>query len=158
MKIINPLTRVALWTFVLGTLFLSHSPSAAAVTETELFFYWNDRYVTAFDTIKPARPYQRTLSLDMLAKAKPDECFFDIGDTANSYDIADPDINTDECYGLTGKGDGIYGPPANPGTPKVNQSDVGGLAKSGDNLWFGTGPNNHCLMLSTYYQHPDFIE
>ncbi|BCL12451.1 hypothetical protein [Micromonospora sagamiensis] len=60
---------------------------------------------------------------ELLAKATPDECFAGIG----------------EPY--------PPGPPCRVGVPKVNQSYVWGLTKSGDQLWFGTAPNVHCLTL-----------
>ena len=72
-----------------------------------------------------------TLARELLAKAAPDECFHGIGDPANNYD---PDLEL----------------PCSDGVPKVNQSYVWGLTKSGDDLWFGTAPNVHCLVLGGY--------
>jgi hypothetical protein len=66
-----------------------------------------------------------TLSGRVLAKAEPDECFVDIGD---SSPIAD-DGTCEE------------------GTPKVNQAYVWGLTKAKRRLWYGTGPNVVCLVL-----------
>ena len=158
MKITHPLTRVALWTFVLGTLFLSFSPLPATAVDVvdDLFAFWNARYVTGADIFPPpsARPIDRKLSTVVLAKAKPDECFFDPGDSGNDFqlfDLTDPE----SCYGRTGAGDGINGEPAKNGTPKVNQAYVWGLAKAGSTLWFGTGPNTHCLVSGTYLQNTD---
>jgi hypothetical protein len=159
MKFAIPLSRVALWAFVLGTLFFSFSPlPAAAVTTTELFNYWDDRYVTAVDELipfppPPSRPLDRTLNTEVLAKAQPDECFYDIGDSNNAFSLfAPPDPNI--CYASNGAGDGQSGQ-INPGVLKVNQAYVWGLAKAGDDLWFGTGPNTHCLVLGTYLQESD---
>ncbi|WP_432971985.1 hypothetical protein [Dactylosporangium sp. CA-233914] len=62
---------------------------------------------------------------EVLAKATPDECFAGVG----------------EPYPA--------GPPCESGQPKVNQSYVWGLTKSGDRVWFGTGANVQCLTLGT---------
>ncbi|MEE6263152.1 hypothetical protein [Plantactinospora sonchi] len=59
---------------------------------------------------------------ELLAKASPDECFRGIGAISPGG----------ECE---------------PGKPKVNQSYVWGLTKSGNHLWFGTAANVHCLTL-----------
>jgi hypothetical protein len=71
-------------------------------------------------------PKSSTTSLEreLLAKAKPDECF-------------------------NGPGVPYTGtvPLCEFGVPKVNQAYVWGLAKSGSDLWFGTAPNTHCLVL-----------
>lgn len=72
-----------------------------------------------------------TLARELLAKAAPDECFQGLGDPGNSYD---PDLSV----------------PCSSGVPKVNQSYVWGLAKSSDDLWFGTAPNVHCMVLGGY--------
>lgn len=66
------------------------------------------------------------LTLDLLAKATPDECYDGIG-------IAYPP-----------------GPPCSQGVPKVNQAYVWGLTKAGENLWFGTAPNVHCQVIGGY--------
>ena len=58
----------------------------------------------------------------LLAKAEPDECYNGIG---TPYPA---------------------GPPCSEGIPKVNQTYVWGMAKSGDDLWFGTGANVSCCM------------
>ncbi len=71
---------------------------------------------------------------ELLAKAQPDECFFGIGDGNNIWPFPG-DCN--DCYALGG-------------TPKVNQAYVWGLTKSGDNLWFGTAPNVHCMVMGAY--------
>ena len=66
------------------------------------------------------------LSRQLLAKAQPDECFYEIG---SPYPP---------------------GPPCEYGIPKVNQAYVWGLTKTGTQLWFGTAPNVHCLVISGY--------
>jgi hypothetical protein len=63
---------------------------------------------------------------ELLAKAAPDECYDGIG---NPYPP---------------------GPPCAQGRPKVNQAYVWGLAKDGRQLWFGTAPNVHCLVMGLY--------
>ncbi len=69
------------------------------------------------------------LGRELLAKAKPDEYFFGIGDEGNTYA---------PCLE----------PPCDQN--KVNQAYVWGLTKSGDDLWFGTAPNVHCLVIGGY--------
>ena len=66
----------------------------------------------------------------LLAKATPDECFVEIGAPYPA------------------------GPPCATGQPKVNQAYVWGLAKAGDALWFGTGPNVHCLVSGAFLRMP----
>jgi len=66
----------------------------------------------------------------LLAKAAPDECFVEIGAPYPA------------------------GPPCATGQPKVNQSYVWGLAKAGETLWFGTGPNVHCLVSGAFLRMP----
>lgn len=76
-----------------------------------------------------AEPQQLAALLDahLLAKAEPDECF-------------------------NGPGVPYTGtvPICEYGVPKVNQAYVWGLAKPGDELWFGTAPNTHCLVFGSY--------
>jgi hypothetical protein len=67
------------------------------------------------------------LDRELLAKASPDECFNGVGLPYNGT------VPTCE-YGAS----------------RVNQAYVWGLAKPGDDLWFGTGPNVHCLVLGSY--------
>ncbi|BFU42259.1 hypothetical protein KRMM14A1004_04960 [Krasilnikovia sp. MM14-A1004] len=59
---------------------------------------------------------------DLLAKAKPDECFNGVGQPYPA------------------------GPPCKTGQPKVNQAYVWGLTQVGKTVWFGTGANVHCLV------------
>ncbi|MFG2044557.1 hypothetical protein ACGFI8_41600, partial [Dactylosporangium sp. NPDC048998] len=63
--------------------------------------------------------------VELLAKAAPDECFAGVGQPYPP------------------------GPPCTTGKPKVNQSYVWGMTKSGDRIWFGTGANVQCLTLGT---------
>lgn len=55
----------------------------------------------------------------------------------------------DECYNGIGA-DYPFGPPCSTGRPKVNQAYVWALAKTGDQLWFGTMSNTHCLVEGAY--------
>lgn len=70
------------------------------------------------------------LSARVLAKAEPDECFAGIGNCP----YGEPDKHG-RCQ------DGV---------PKVNEAYVWGLTKSGDNIWFGTAPNVHCLVIGGF--------
>ena len=62
-------------------------------------------------------------TMELLGKAQPDECFNGIG---VPYPV---------------------GPPCAQGQPKVNQSYVWGLTRVGQQVWFGTGANTHCLTI-----------
>ena len=75
--------------------------------------------------------------VETLAKAAPDECFFGLGNATNTY--VSGGINCEACLGLGGK-------------PKVNQAYVWGLGRSGNDLWFGTGPNVNLLVGSSYFE------
>ncbi len=66
---------------------------------------------------------ERALDRVLLAHAQPDESFRGVG----------------VPYGPN--------PYAQGGIPKVNQAYVWGLAKAGDNLWFGTVANTLCLVI-----------
>ena len=87
---------------------------------------------TASALLKTKQTDQASLSegfkKEVVAKAAADECFYGVGDPRN----------------------GPIGDCAAPGQPKVNQAYVWGLAFSGGNLWFGTAPNVHCLVLGGY--------
>ena len=86
-----------------------------------------DRYwLGAYDVKAPAHLFAQALSHELLAKAQPDECFDGAG---NPYPA---------------------GPPCATGKAKVNQAYVWGLAKSGNDLWFGTAANVHCLVLGGF--------
>ncbi|HSF80280.1 MAG TPA: hypothetical protein VLA49_03545 [Anaerolineales bacterium] len=79
--------------------------------------------VAELQALAPAEPI---LTRDLLAKAAPDECYDGIG-------VPYPP-----------------GPPCEQGVPKVNQAYVWGLAKAGENLWFGTAPNVHCQVFGGF--------
>lgn len=65
----------------------------------------------------------------VLAKAQPDEDYYGLGDPRNYYNPALTSFKA---------------------TPKTNQAYVWGLTKAGNNLWFGTAPNVHCLVVGLY--------
>ncbi len=69
----------------------------------------------------------------LMAKAQPDECYYGIGES-NIYPF---DFKTQDC---------------SLGKPKVNESYVFGLTKSGDTLWFGTAPNMGCLVYGAIHE------
>jgi hypothetical protein len=92
--------------------------------ERKTMKFWQDAYRPAPNSLVNGEPLTRTL----LAKAEPDECFYGIGISGS------PDIPP--C------GDG--------GLPKVNQGFAWGMARSGDNIWFGTGANVQCLAKGAY--------
>ena len=95
-------------------------------------FFYGLRYFFLFIALlTPVLIAQANINLpttngELLAKAPPDECFDGIGVNYPS------------------------GPPCLTGRPKVNQSYVWGLAKAGDQLWFGTMSNTHCLVEGAY--------
>jgi hypothetical protein len=78
--------------------------------------------------------------MERLAKAQPDECFYGIGDVNNGP------IPATGC-------------PAG-SQPKVDQAYVWGLAKptTTSDLWFGTAPNVHCLVMGGYLGMTDPIK
>ncbi len=76
----------------------------------------------------------QVLERELFAQAPPDECFYGVGDARNEYHPAG--ISCDDCPSGS--------------QPKVNQAYVWGLAKTGDDIWFGTGPNVHCLVIGGY--------
>jgi hypothetical protein len=78
---------------------------------------------------------------DLLAKAKPDECFYGPVDPRNLPSFVYPgNLTRPEKQACISDG----------GQPKVNQAYVWGLVKSGNNLWFGTIANTLCLVLGAF--------
>lgn len=92
----------------------------------------------------PSGESGQTLERNVLAKAAPDECFYGtehpVGPINPDGTCPDLDVGTSEA------------PVMVEGTPKVNQAYVWGLTKESDSLWWGTGPNIHCLVMSGYLQ------
>jgi hypothetical protein len=98
---------------------------------------WKDVYdqgITIADGLQP------TLPVEVLAKARSDECF-------NEIFIPDPE-NPD----IPPENPNIYDPGQSAACDfnKVNQAYVWGMTKSGDNIWFGTGSNVQCLVSASY--------
>lgn len=97
----------------------------------------------SFETKSPASmddaPYSPVLNPYLLAKAQPDECYNGIG---VPYDGTLPYCN--DVY-LNGR-------------PKVNQAYVWGLVKPNEDLWFGTAPNTHCMVMGGFLQLSSPIE
>jgi len=75
----------------------------------------------------PAPPAQPTLERTLIDKAKPDECFLQIG-----YPSRVP-----PCTGES--------------RPKVNQAYIGSGTRSGNHAWFGTGANVLCMAAAGYF-------
>ena len=115
------------------------SPAGAGDKET-LEKLWKDNYGNI------ALPEPAVYSLELLAKAQPDECFYGIGASGNlpsfytnylGYPIYPKDLSPAQITACNNGG----------GHPKVNQAYVWGLAKWGDNLWFGTVANLLCQVI-----------
>ena len=104
-------------------------PQPAGAGDKELVeSFWKNDYG---NITLPSDP--SVFSWELLAKAKPDECFYGIGDSRNDF-VYPGDLSS--C-------------PA-PGQPKVNQAYVWGMVKSGDNIWFGTVANTLCQVLDSF--------
>lgn len=79
---------------------------------------------------------------EIIAKAQPDECFYDLydaeieGSGENVYVKAG--IDCEDCI-LDG------------GEPKTNQSYVWGMTRKDNHLWWGTGPNVNRLVSGVYF-------
>jgi hypothetical protein len=85
------------------------------------------RNVALGDTPEASWAPLSLLATDVVAKAQPDECYVGLGET-NLYPF---DFGAETCTD---------------GMPKVSESYVFGLTRSGDELWFGTAPNMGCLV------------
>ncbi len=81
----------------------------------------------------PDNPTDQLMITD-LAAATPDECYKPGG----TYEPAIDNNGVFTCPDGSGR------------QLKVNQGYVWGMAKQGDTLWFGTGPNVQCLMMAQY--------
>ena len=94
--------------------------------------FWTDLYSNNGSFRKDELEDSTNISLfdiDILAKSKPDECFFGTGED-NIYPF---NPETDTCP------DG--------GHAKHNQAYVWSLAKANNKLWFGTAPNMLCFVI-----------
>lgn len=123
---------LALWVG-LGVLWLAWwpesglaDPPAPSLSPEQLEEFWQETYGDSTVSTQQFDQFLATLDWELLAKAQPDECYNGMG---SPYPA---------------------GPPCDTGQPKVNQAYVWGLAKSGDDLWFGTAANVHCLVLGNY--------
>src|SRR5512141_186183 len=120
--------------------FLSLPLPAGAGDKETLEKLWKDNYGNI------TLPEPAVYTLELLAKAKPDECFYGIGASGNlpsfytnylGYPIYPKDLSPAQITACNNGG----------GHPKVNQAYVWGLAKWGDNLWFGTVANLLCQVI-----------
>ncbi|HEX8917091.1 MAG TPA: hypothetical protein VF898_01185, partial [Chloroflexota bacterium] len=117
----------------LGVCLLAPTASAQDDSKTLLDKYWSDVYGSVPQSV--ADDYY----FSTVAKARPDECYYGIGDSLNKtsfYDNYPNDLADPSCPG---------------GRPKTNQAYVWGLTRTGDNLWFGTIANTLCLVLGGFY-------
>lgn len=123
---------LALWVSV-GALWLAWwpesglaDPPAPGLSPEQLEDFWQEAYGDSDLGVQQIDQFLQTMNWEVLAKAEPDSCYDEIG---NPYPS---------------------GPPCATGQSKVNQAYVWGLAKSGDDLWFGTAANVHCLVLGGF--------
>jgi hypothetical protein len=101
-------------------------PPTPGLSPEQLEEFWQEAYGDSDLSAQQIDQFLATLDWEVLAKAEPDECYDGMG---NPYPS---------------------GPPCGTGRPKVNQAYVWGLAKSSDDLWFGTAANVHCLVLGGF--------
>lgn len=96
-----------------------------------------DDLINYFDSLR--HEFEMDLNnfpIEVLAKAKPDECYYGPGDMSNQYVPTGIDCATCETNG---------------GRGKTNQAYVWGLTNSDSTIWFGTAPNVHCLVIGQYF-------
>lgn len=131
MKSSNLLLRLAALTILLAA-------ASGLRAQTDPYDIWT-QFIEAYSNwdidVADIRYYTDAHEMTVLAKAAPDECFFGIGDDRNNFVWGGIDCQDCRTAG---------------GTPKVNQAYVWGLTKSGDDVWFGTGPNIHCLVIDSF--------
>lgn len=90
--------------------------------------YWLNQY----NQTQPKGGEYNTLQWERLAKATPDETYYGIGDPRNYYNPMAIHETTDSTIA------------------KTNQAYVWGLTQDGNKLFYGTGPNIHCIVLGSY--------
>ena len=142
----------------------------AAAMSVALFVALLPAAVLAQDT-EPFAVFGR----ELLGKAQPDECYYDRASRGEpAYPHNGPQFLADGCppkqdtswlprYSKAGEWveqtvqDPAFPddptklvPLMMPGAPKVNQAYIWGLARSGDDIWFGTMANTNCLVLGEY--------
>jgi hypothetical protein len=88
--------------------------------------FWQELY-SGQDAVAATAPL---LTMDVVAKAVPDECYLGIGEV-NVYPF---DPNTETCSA---------------GRLKVNEAYVFGLTEANGTLWFGSAPNMRCMFWGT---------
>lgn len=115
--------------FTLATLTLN-AQNRGALTIEELQSYWANQY----NKDQPKSMEINVLRQERIAKAQPDETFYGIGDPRNDYNPYKEHFTTDSTIA------------------KTNQAYIWGLTQNSDNLFFGTGPNIHCLVIGGYLQ------
>jgi hypothetical protein len=127
------LLRTLMLATTLGLIVALLSPSVALGQDGDLEMleqFWLDTYGDAgASQLLPPSP---TLPRHLLAKAPPDECFCGIGQPYPTFHPYPP--SCEPCNG-------------EPARLKVNHAYVWGLAKSGNDIWFGTMANTHCHVL-----------
>ena len=107
-----------------------------ALSGDDLRAYWRDNSdLGVLMNGGSLAPIASDVSIDLLAKAEPDECFSGIP-PMGPPPPANPALSPPPCSGSS--------------IPKVNQAYVWGLAEAGGRLWFGTAANVHCLVLGSY--------
>nr|NQU91442.1 hypothetical protein [Bacteroidota bacterium] len=125
------LTYFAVLIFALTTLQM-HAQIKSGLSVRNLQDYWADQYST-FNT---DRGFEfGFVDSEVKAKAEPDGCFFGVGNENNYFNPVGIDCDACELLG---------------GIPKTNQAYVWGLTQESDKLFFGTGPNIHCLVIGGY--------
>lgn len=88
---------------------------------------------------------------ELLAKAKPDECFYGFGSPFNQFFPGPMEVAAGLVAGCTEQPAGPNGEMVQP-KPKVNQSYIWGLVKPDKYAWFGTVSNTPCLVADSYFQ------
>jgi len=130
--------------------------SAAAHSKSMLEKFWADDYgnnaLLSFDG-NGVYGFEKKL----LAKARPDECFQGVG---NPLNLNDPwlgfyanypgDLGKEQIRACLDTEINDYQTPNGHAQPKTNQAYVWGLTKYSENLWFGTIPNTHCLVITGF--------
>ncbi len=113
---------------------------------TDLNKFWQSLYEQGKNITDTEQPI---LPVELLAKAMTDECFFG---------MFTPDPDHPEI--VEPENPNVYDPEQTKDCDhnKVNQAYVWGMAKSGDNIWFGTGPNVNCLVQASYLGLEDYTQ
>jgi hypothetical protein len=156
--------RLVVFCLLLGVMALSWpAGSANADSKSTLGKFWTDSYgsraLLAFDS-DSIYGFKRKL----LAKAQPDECFQGVGNPDNLLDIVSGlhlgfynnypgDLTEDQKDACLDIPITSFETPDGHAQPKTNQAYVWGLTKFGHNLWFGTIPNTHCLVISGFLDY-----